>query len=196
MALRAKCVPCRKTRWFRSNLCDPQSQPAWWLRIHVRRVVFRRIDSLSRSTLSALPWTSRLKSTELDPGVGDSPAPLTPGGACHSRWPERLFRRGSVRPALSPLHLGKVGERTLFRILDQLTTPLFAFVSILRSSALDPLRDPTSAHAPLIAALRLADESEIKMAFKIAIEGGYDRFLSGPINHQAQTLGLMSSNGE
>lgn len=90
----------------------------------------------------------------------------------------------------------KSGNRTLFRILDQLTAPLFAFVSILRSANFDPLRDPTSAHAPIISALRSRDEATIERAFKAAIEEGYGPYLSGPVNQQARALGFISGPGK
>ncbi len=87
-------------------------------------------------------------------------------------------------------------NRTLYRILDQLTAPLFAFVSILRSSALDQLRDVAAAHVPLIEAIRGGGEEEIKTAFRDAIESGYATYLSGPVHDQGCALGLMSAGGE
>ena len=87
-------------------------------------------------------------------------------------------------------------NRTLYRILDQLTAPLFAFVSILRSTDLDQFRDLASAHFPLIEAMRSGSDERIKTAFRDAIEGGYAKYLSGPLHEEGCALGLLSRNGE
>ena len=84
------------------------------------------------------------------------------------------------------------GNRTLYDILDRLTAPLFAFVSILRSSVLDQLSDACSAHLPLIEAMRSGVEEKIKSAFREAIENGYARYMSGPLHDQGRALGFIS----
>lgn len=83
-------------------------------------------------------------------------------------------------------------NRTLYRILDQLTTPLFAFVSILRSTMVDQPHDLEKSHTPLIEAIRSGAECEIRQAFSRAIESGYSKYLSGPLHEQSCALGLMS----
>ena len=88
------------------------------------------------------------------------------------------------------------GNRTLYGILDNLTAPLFAFVSILRSSALDQLHDASSAHLPLIEAMRSGAEEKIKGAFREAIENGYAQYMSGPLHDQSRALGYISGAGE
>ncbi len=66
------------------------------------------------------------------------------------------------------------GNKTLYRTLEQLTVPLFAFLSIQRSRQ---FRDITPRpHQPILDALRSRDEAAIKAAFEDHIVGSYMRF--------------------
>jgi DNA-binding GntR family transcriptional regulator len=71
----------------------------------------------------------------------------------------------------------------LFRTLDQLTTPLFAFLGVLQGKGLVDVR-VTKSHEALIEALRSRNESTIRKAIRTHIEGSYRQFLesSAPRN--------------
>ena len=64
----------------------------------------------------------------------------------------------------------------LFRTLDQLTTPLFAFLGVLQENGLVDLHT-TKSHEALIEALRTRSEATIRKAIRLHIEGSYSRFL-------------------
>lgn len=64
-------------------------------------------------------------------------------------------------------------------MLEQITVPLFAFISILRSQGLERLTTVVEAHQPLIAALRSRDTQQIRTAFEIGATHSYRMFLEG-----------------
>jgi DNA-binding GntR family transcriptional regulator len=64
----------------------------------------------------------------------------------------------------------------LFRTLDQLTTPLFAFLGVLQEKGLVDVR-VTKPHVALIEALRSRNEVAIRKAIRMHIEGSYRTFL-------------------
>lgn len=64
----------------------------------------------------------------------------------------------------------------LFRTLDQLTTPLFAFLGVLQEKGFVDVRT-TKSHEALIEALRKRTEPEIRSAIREHIEGSYRGFL-------------------
>ncbi len=65
------------------------------------------------------------------------------------------------------------GNRTLYRTLEQLTVPLFAFLSIQRSQRFHDISPRP--HQPILDALRSGDEAAIKSAFEEHIVGSYQR---------------------
>ncbi len=58
------------------------------------------------------------------------------------------------------------GNRTLYRTLDQLAVPLFAFVSMLRRAGQQSLKDVVASHEGLVAALRSGNASVIRDAVR------------------------------
>ena len=71
----------------------------------------------------------------------------------------------------------KSGNQTLYNTLDQVTVPLFAFISILRRSNLESLRDSQQSHEELVEALEGGSARVIKKAIRLHIESSYERFL-------------------
>lgn len=68
------------------------------------------------------------------------------------------------------------GNAVLAATLDQLTTPLFAFLSMRHSAELKDLRT-SRPHARLVAALRTRDELRIRREIRAHIVGSYSSFL-------------------
>lgn len=84
------------------------------------------------------------------------------------------------------------GNETLCRMLDQLTLPLLAFVSVLRANGLQHLADVTAAHEPLVAALRSRDRDTIAEAFTKGATSSYEDFLDVTgAARRAQAFGMM-----
>lgn len=85
------------------------------------------------------------------------------------------------------------GNDTLCRVLDQITLPLLAFVSVLRASGLQHLPDVTAAHEPLVAALRSKDPRTIQEAFTRGATSSYEEFMDvTPSSRRAQAFGMLS----
>ena len=84
----------------------------------------------------------------------------------------------------------------LFRTLDQLTTPLFAFLGVLQEKGLVDVR-VTRSHDVLVEALRSRKEETIRGAIRTHIEGSYRRFLkSGAPTLDAIVTGSRNGDGE
>jgi DNA-binding GntR family transcriptional regulator len=85
------------------------------------------------------------------------------------------------------------GNSTLAMVLDQLTVPLMAFVSMMRASGLEHLADVTAAHEPLVAALRSGRQDEIEQAFTKGATSFYEEFMeSTPTSRRATAFGMMA----
>jgi DNA-binding GntR family transcriptional regulator len=82
------------------------------------------------------------------------------------------------------------GSPTLYRILDQLTAPLFAFVSVLRSGSHEKLKDTIRSHEPIVASLRGGNRDEIRQAMRLHIESSYTLF---PDTEDADAQALAES---
>ncbi len=65
------------------------------------------------------------------------------------------------------------GNRTLYRTLDQLAVPLFAFVSILRGASMQALKDVVQSHEGIVAALRSRDSHAMREALRQHFESGF-----------------------
>ncbi len=88
------------------------------------------------------------------------------------------------------------GNETLCKLLELITVPLFAFISILRSQGLQRLLTVVEAHEPLIAALRSRDPKVIQSAFETGAVGSYRNFLGdGDDRAIAAALGLVETSG-
>lgn len=69
------------------------------------------------------------------------------------------------------------GDRTLYRLLDQLTAPLFASISIRRSSGGEDLRRVVLSHQPIVEALENRDPEAARRAIQEHIENSYRHFM-------------------
>ncbi|MBL8231749.1 MAG: GntR family transcriptional regulator [Bryobacterales bacterium] len=68
------------------------------------------------------------------------------------------------------------GDQMLYQVLDLITLPMFAFLSIRRSRSLHHLSRTVRSHDPIVAALHSGDEHAIREAFRAHIEGSYKGF--------------------
>jgi DNA-binding GntR family transcriptional regulator len=80
------------------------------------------------------------------------------------------------------------GNETLAEMLDYLTTPLFAFISILRSAGAAELKDVVAPHEDLLAALKSKKASRIKQAIREHIIGSYNGFLNSGVESLEEML--------
>jgi DNA-binding GntR family transcriptional regulator len=71
------------------------------------------------------------------------------------------------------------GNDTLCVVLEQLTVPLLAFISVLRSHDLHRLHDVVASHVPLVEALRSRDPLRIAEAFERGATASYEPFVEG-----------------
>jgi DNA-binding GntR family transcriptional regulator len=69
------------------------------------------------------------------------------------------------------------GDRTLYRMLDQITAPLFAFISIRRSHGNEDLKRVVLSHQPIAEALERGDQEAAREAIRAHIENSYLQFL-------------------
>lgn len=69
------------------------------------------------------------------------------------------------------------GDKTLYRLLDQLTAPLFASISIRRSSGNEDLRRVVLSHHPIVEALESRDAEAARQAIRSHIENSYRQFI-------------------
>ncbi|MBO0721548.1 MAG: GntR family transcriptional regulator [Blastocatellia bacterium] len=79
------------------------------------------------------------------------------------------------------------GNELLAEMLDQLTMPLFAFISILRSTGASKLKDLVAPHEDLIESLKSKNQARIKKVLHEHIIGSYADFL----NSEAESLEEM-----
>ena len=68
------------------------------------------------------------------------------------------------------------GDGTLYRVLDQLTVPLFAFTSMQRSGSHEDLRRVMLSHQPIHESLRAGDPGRAAEAMREHIEKSYLQF--------------------
>lgn len=86
------------------------------------------------------------------------------------------------------------GNDMLCRLLDLVTVPLFAFVSIMRSQGLQRLTAVVAEHSPLVEALRSKDPARIRVAFEKGATSFYDPFLGeGAERAAAEAFGFLSN---
>jgi DNA-binding GntR family transcriptional regulator len=84
------------------------------------------------------------------------------------------------------------GNETLARVLEFVTVPLLAFMSIVRSQGFQRLDSVVQAHEPLILALRNGGAEEIRKNFELAATSGYQPFLGGgPESAAAKAFGFL-----
>lgn len=69
------------------------------------------------------------------------------------------------------------GNKTLYRMLDQISAPLFAFISFLHSSRLSDLKSLTHRHEQIVSALRKGDPEIILETIWVHIATFHDKFL-------------------
>lgn len=75
----------------------------------------------------------------------------------------------------------KSGNETLSNMLTQVTVPLFAFVSILRRSGFEGLKDAQKSHEELVEALEGGSVRIVKRAIRQHIESSYETFLESGV---------------
>ena len=86
------------------------------------------------------------------------------------------------------------GNQTLCRVLEMVTVPLLAFISILRSQGLQRLDTVLESHAPLIDSLRTRDPEKIATAFRNGASHSYLTFLQeGTERDLASAFGFLGS---
>jgi DNA-binding GntR family transcriptional regulator len=73
------------------------------------------------------------------------------------------------------------GNSILSPAFEQISTPLFAFVSLLRSRSSERLKEVTNAHAPIVAALRRKREAGIAGAIAQHFKDSYEEFLNSGV---------------
>jgi DNA-binding GntR family transcriptional regulator len=66
----------------------------------------------------------------------------------------------------------QTGNRTLYRTLDQIAVPLFAFVSILRGATRQSLKEVVQSHEGIVEALRHPSQKRIREALRQHFESG------------------------
>jgi DNA-binding GntR family transcriptional regulator len=69
------------------------------------------------------------------------------------------------------------GNELLYEMLDRLTMPLFAFISVLRSTGTKLLPDAVAPHEDLLAALKSKKPARIKKIIREHVVGSYAGFL-------------------
>jgi DNA-binding GntR family transcriptional regulator len=80
------------------------------------------------------------------------------------------------------------GNEMLCEMLDYLTTPLFAFISILRSLGTAELKEIVAPHEDLLAALRSKRPSRIKQTVREHVIGSYNGFLNSGVGSLEEML--------
>lgn len=86
------------------------------------------------------------------------------------------------------------GNDTLCRMLDLVTVPLFAFISIMRSHGLERLKTVVQAHQPLIAALREGKRERIQAEFERGATSSYESYLDeGGERAVAEVFGFLGA---
>jgi len=81
---------------------------------------------------------------------------------------------------------------TLYEMLDQLTTPLFAFISVLRSESDQRLADVVSPHDKLLSILREGREPDIKEAVREHVFDSYQSFFDSGAESLEEMLSARS----
>lgn len=86
------------------------------------------------------------------------------------------------------------GNEMLCRLLELVTVPLFAFISIMRSQGLQRLTAVVASHEPLIAALRSRDRERIHAEFERGATSSYAPYLDGE-RAAAEAFGFLGMRG-
>ncbi len=68
------------------------------------------------------------------------------------------------------------GNKTLCRVLELVTVPLFAYLTIRRSRSLKNLAGKVRSHDPILQAMRSRDPEAIREAFRRHLEESYQQF--------------------
>jgi DNA-binding GntR family transcriptional regulator len=91
---------------------------------------------------------------------------------------DAIARNAYFEEAQADLHFHRYiwersGNRMLYRTLDQLAIPLFAFVSILRGASRQTLKDVVASHEGIVTALRGGDAKTIREALRQHFRSGF-----------------------
>ncbi|HWC97751.1 MAG TPA: GntR family transcriptional regulator [Candidatus Sulfopaludibacter sp.] len=87
-------------------------------------------------------------------------------------------------------------NQTLCNLLERLTVPLLAFVSVMRASGLEHLPEVVPSHEPMVQALRSRDAAKIKAAFREGARSTYLDFVNmrGNRAQQAVAFGWLTGH--
>jgi len=80
------------------------------------------------------------------------------------------------------------GNQTLCDLLERLTVPLLAFVSVMRASGLEHLSDVVPSHEPMVEALRTGDSARIEDVFREGARSTYLNFMESRENRMQQAV--------
>lgn len=72
---------------------------------------------------------------------------------------------------------GMAGNRTLYRLLDQITAPLFAFLNMFLHDQAVRLADVDNSHELIVAALQAGDVQRVEATIQEHVAKSYDRVL-------------------
>ena len=85
------------------------------------------------------------------------------------------------------------GNDTIYRHLELVTVPLFAFMSIVRSQGLERLGNTLEGHRPLVDALRSGNAARVRDEFEKGATSAYGSFLEAKQHAVLAALGLLDA---
>ena len=111
-----------------------------------------------------------------------SPAGLDQLSACMKRIGDSVKRNEYFEAAQSDLEFHRLiwetsGNRTLYRLLDQLTAPLFAFLSVRQSGDMADLRRRVQSHEPIFEALNSRKSAKVRASVRDHLLISYRQYL-------------------
>ena len=81
----------------------------------------------------------------------------------------------------------KSGNQTLYRTLDALAAPFFAYISILRGDGLEKLDAVVRSHKPIVTACKQGNAEGARAAMRTHIESSYTRLTGSSMADTART---------
>ena len=94
------------------------------------------------------------------------------GTLTHAAKRNEYFEQAQADLAFHRFIWERSGNRTLYKMLDQLSVPLFAFVSLVRGMQRETLTDVIKSHEGILEALRTRDRIAIRKALRHHFEHG------------------------
>lgn len=87
------------------------------------------------------------------------------------------------------------GNTTLYRMLDQLSVPLFAFISFLHSTRLSDLKSVMHPHEQIVSSLKKGDPELIEETIRAHIANFYYKFLDSSVGEFQGRPGSVDASG-